>query len=563
MILHAFRRFSGCLLLICVACAPVPSQAAAERPRLVVLCCVDQLADWVFDSGAPHLSPDGGFARLQQQGVRFLDCAYQHACTETGPGHATIGTGAPAAVHGIVRNVWWSPPDGSTVYCVGHPAAALPGMTEAANRGPDRLLVETLSQRMRATLPGTKTASVSWKDRSAILMVGRHADVAAWFENSTGNLVTNKTWCAEVPAWIAKFNTDRAIDSFHGVEWTKVGAASAYEGLVDDRPYELVHQNGNNAHTLPQPMTGARPEPFVGYYTQIYGSPFGNETVRLAAQAAIDGMQLGADAVPDLLAVSFSATDVIGHIFGPDSVESRDALLRLDLQLAEFFAFLDDRVGRERYALFLTADHGVGPTPEWARAQGLDAGRGLIQSQARAVAEKSIHDRFGAAATGTRYCSHVGEWALVLDQRAFDRGDGAAAAARRLDEACDIAAAAVPIVRGLSAAYSTREILGTDRHDDPIKEALRLALHPARAGSVQLVVEPNWLDGITPASHGTPHPYDRQVVGFAIGAGIARGIAITDAVTPGLGVVMFSRLLGIEPPAHAVDAVPRQLFVGR
>ena len=195
---------------------PAPAAAsgagAATTPRLVVLCSVDQLASWVFEEAQPHFTTEGGFQRLVRDGVTFTNCAYEHACTETGPGHATIGTGAPARLHGIVRNSWYSAEVGKTVYCVGVAAEALPELPEGRNRGPGRLLAPTLSQTMRQQLAGCRTASVSWKDRSAILMVGAEADVAAWIETSTGHLVTNRTWCREVPPWIARFNADRVLE---------------------------------------------------------------------------------------------------------------------------------------------------------------------------------------------------------------------------------------------------------------------------------------------------------------------------------------------------------------
>jgi hypothetical protein len=164
----------------------------SDTPRLVVLCSVDQLASWVWREGLPHFADDGGFKRILREGVNFTNCAYEHGCTETGPGHATIGTGAPAAEHGIVRNNWWSPAQGAAVYCVGHLSGSLPGMLVGRNRGADRLLAETLADVMRAKVPGCKIGSVAWKDRSAILMVGKHADVAAWFEVTTcGSISTS------------------------------------------------------------------------------------------------------------------------------------------------------------------------------------------------------------------------------------------------------------------------------------------------------------------------------------------------------------------------------------
>ncbi|MCK5945068.1 MAG: alkaline phosphatase family protein, partial [Planctomycetes bacterium] len=352
--------------------------AAQERPRLVVLCSVDQLAAWVHALGQPFFAEHGGFRRLQRDGVTFANCAYEHACTETGPGHATIGTGAPASSHGIVKNQWWSRADQQAVYCVADAVDALADLPEGGGRGPGRLLVPTFAESLKAHVPGSKVASVAWKDRSAILMAGRGADVAAWFEATTGNLVTNKGWVEETPAWIRAFNRERRIDRWFGEQWQRSGPDEAYRGLVDDQPFEYAHLNGSGQHTLPQPLTGGLQQPGGAYYTQLYASPFGNTIVREAAAAAVRGMQLGADDVPDLLCVSFSATDVVGHYFGPESVEARDALLRLDGELGQLFAMLDEQVGAGRWSLFLTADHGVGPTPERARANGVAAGRGPL-----------------------------------------------------------------------------------------------------------------------------------------------------------------------------------------
>jgi len=557
-------------LLCCLACsgqvppggavAPAPLATKAAPPRLVVLCSVDQLASWVFDAGEPFFAADGGFRRLLTQGARLSDCAYPHGCSETGPGHATIGTGVSASVHGIVRNAWWNPVLNRAQYCCEEPMPAVPGLPEGRDRGPGLLLVETFADRLRAQVAGSKIASVAWKDRSAIMMVGKSADAVVWFEATTGNLVTNTAWGPVAPAWLLRWNQQRVIDSFHGWTWSRVGPEAAYAGLVDDRPYEVAHQNGNNQRTLPQAITGGKPGPGAPFYAQVYSSPVGNEVVRLAAQACVEGLELGADAIPDLLCVSFSSTDVVGHNFGPDSVESRDALLRLDRQLADFLAHLDQKVGVGNYAIFLTADHGIGPTPEWARSQGIDAGRGLLQARARAAAEQALRVRFGAPPAGKRYIVHVGEYSFYFDHEllASVRGDLDAAAAER--EACRIAAEAAIKAPNIAAAYPTYVLKEPDPSNDPIRRALAFGLRDGRAGDVQLVLKPYWLDGATPASHGTPHLYDREVVALAMGPGIAAGKTFTEPVTPGFGVVLFAKLLGIEKPVAAVDTLPPGLF---
>ncbi len=551
-----FALFSAPLLPAQRAAAVTP----APPPRLVVLVSVDQLAAWVYAQAAPHFAADGGFRRLQQHGVQFLQCAYQHACSETGPGHATISTGAPASAHGIARNQWYSVADKKVVYCAGHEQAALADLPEGKNRGPDRLLAPTLGDSLKAHIAGSKVVSISWKDRSAILMAGRSADVAVWCENSTGRFVTNTFWCETTPQWLADFNASKVVDSFHGWVWDRFGPADAYAGLVDDRPYEYVHGNGSKQRTLPQPMTGGTDQPSGAFYTQLYASPVGNELVRLCAEASVRGMQLGVDAAPDLLCVSFSATDLMGHYFGPESVEARDGLLRLDQTLGRFLQFLDGAVGEGRYALFLTADHGVGPTPEWARDNGVDAGRGALSTMARAAAEAALRAHFGPLASGERYLSHVGEYSMFLDHERLAAAASGPAISDVVLTASRIAAAAAASTKGIAAAYATADLMTPGAQDDALRASLRAALHPDRAGDVQLVVKPYWLDGSLPASHGSPHPYDREVVAFAYGGGAPEGRRLLRPITPGFGAVWLALQLGVPRPSAAIDTVPEELL---
>jgi hypothetical protein len=529
-----------------------------ERPRLVVLCVVDQLASWVFELGMPHFAPDGGFRRLLHEGASFPKCAYEHACTETGPGHATIGTGVCARVHGIVRNQWWVRERNNTLYCVGEPMPALPDAPEGKNRGPGNLLAPTLATLLKAKSPASLAGSVSWKDRAAILMAGPKVDLAVWCEASTGHFVTNTAWAKATPDWLAAWNAKGEIDALFGTVWARSGDDAAFAGLVDDRPYELPHGNGTKQRTLPQPLTGGEVKPGTAFRTQVWGSPFGNTIVRSAAEAMVRGMHLGADATTDLLCVSFSSLDIAGHFFGADSVEARDTLLRLDRELGQFLAFLDEQVGAGKWALFLTADHGVGATPEWARAHGVDAGRGAIQTNVSAAAEKALREAFGAPPAGKRYVAHVGDFAVYLDESVLAAAAGGSSAGEVRARACKLVAEAAKRVRGIDTAFPTDELLAEGGAPDALRRSLVDALCPGRAGEVQLVLRPNWLDGLTPASHGTPHAYDREVVAIAVGPGVPAGAVIKTPITPGFGAVWFAQMLGLERPLGANDAVPAE-----
>lgn len=541
-------------LLPCVA---VPAQEP-PRPRLVVLCAIDQLASWVLNQGLPHCAEDGGFKRLLRQGTWFANCAFLHGCSETGPGHATLGTGAPASVHGIVKNQWWDPDSKAEQYCCGDAKAeALPEWPEGKGRSAVRLLVPTLGDCMKAHLgAAAKVVSVSWKDRSAILMAGASADVAAWVETKTGQLVTNQAYCKQAPAWMVAFAKQKLLDSWFGWNWERCAGEPAYAGLVDDRPYEYVHGNGSNQHTLPQKVTGGKDAPETAYYTQAWFSPLGNELVLHATLAAVDGAELGRDGVPDLLCVSFSSLDLVGHGYGPDSVEARDCLLRLDRQLAQLLQALDQKVGEGRYLFLLSADHGVGVPPEAARAAGIDARRGLLQSIAKAEAEKALVAKFGERPEKARYVVHASEMALFFDRASIEKqlGDSGFAKAGR------IAAEAAGRSLGIMTAFVTSDLVQNGPGEDPIRRAMFFAAREDRSGDVLLVVKPWWLDGTLPASHGSPHPYDREVPLIAMGSGIKAGQRSFASVSPGLGVVLAASVLGIPRPGGAVDQIPDGVF---
>jgi Type I phosphodiesterase / nucleotide pyrophosphatase len=557
------------LLLLLPVAAAAQDGGRVARPKLVVICAVDQLATWVFDAARPHFAADGGFRRLLDQGVAFPNCAYLHGCTETGPGHATIATGATAAVHGIVKNEWYDPAVGGKVYCVADAAAAaVAGMPEGKERSPARLLVPTVGDLLKQRFPDSRIVSVSHKDRSAILMGGKRASAVVWIENSTGRFVTNATWGERAPDWLVALDATRPADQWFGWTWDRFAGPAAYEGLDDDRSFEAPHAT-TGKHTLPAKLTGGRrDEPSSVFYLELYASPASNELVLQAALAGLRGEQLGQqqrrDGAADLLCVSFSATDLVGHYFGPDSVEARDTLLRLDALLGRLLSVLDDEVGVGRYAFVLTADHGVAQPPEVAKARGLGGGRGLLHTLAKAAAEKDLRAHFGADG-GEPFVRYCGEFSLYLDHDRIAACATDGDTAKALDQACAVAAAACAKVRGIARGISVPELLASGQGDqaaaDPILTAVRQSICPARSGDVVFVVEPYWLEAGLPASHGTPYPYDREVPLLAMGPGLRRGATSAAAVSPGLAAVLAARWLGIDRPAAAADEVPADAFL--
>lgn len=541
-----------------------PESAAPAPPRLVVLCAVDQLATWVLDAALPHCSDDGGFRQLRARGAAFPACAFQHACSETGPGHATIGTGAPARVHGIVKNEWYDRDRAGVVYCASEAGVApLAQFPEGKARGPGRLLVPTIGDLLKQRGEDHRVVAVAHKDRSAILMGGASADAVVWCEVATGAFVTNTRWGPVAPPWLLELAEQRPADRQFGWTWERGFPEAAYADCIDDRPFEFAHTS-SGARTLPVTIRGKRDEPGAAFWLESFLSPIANEVVLDVALAALRGAELGRDDAVDLLCVSFPACDTVGHYFGPDSVEARDTLLRFDALLGRFLAVLDAEVGRDRYAFVLTADHGVGLPPEVAKAKGLGGGRGLLHTRARAAAEKALREHFGvdaAAPAQGPFVAHAGEYSLVLDRARIARQVGDAELVPAFAAACTVAAAAVEKVPGILRGFATAEVLQNGAGDDPIRQAIWYAIHPERSGDVLFAVQPYWLEAGLAASHGTPHDYDRAVPLFACGPGIAAGHSSMAPVSPGLATVFAAHWLGIAAPAAAVDRLPADAFV--
>jgi hypothetical protein len=211
----------------------------------------------------------------------------------------------------------------------------------------------------------------------------------------------------------------------------------------------------------------------------------------------------------------------------------------------------------------LTADHGVGPTPEWARENGIDAGRGPISTRVRAAVETALVRAYGPAPEGKRYVTHVGEWSCFFDEHVLQAKRGTDELSVFRLAAARVAAEAASRVPGMMTAFATDDLSAPAVEEDALRTSLMQALCPGRAGDVQLVIKPYWLDGMTPASHGTPHAYDREVVGLAMGPGIRAGHRSETTITPGFGVVLFSAMLGMPTPSPTTELVPDAFFDDR
>jgi hypothetical protein len=557
-------------------------QPGSQKPagKLVVLVVFDQMRGDYLARWAGQFGNDG-FERIKKHGVWYSDVHLPYACSSTGPGHASIATGAPPSVHGIVENDWYDRPSSAKVYCVQPtrpfelvPPAPKGSVSRGAEEGfsPERLLAETLGDKLQAASAKSRVISLSIKDRTAVLMGGKKPTAAYCFDTRDGLFHTGTYYRDRVHPWIAEFNASGKANGWIGKEWSRFRPDLDYDKLAgrDDGAGEGygVSQGSEfgQKRVFPHPypsmaMKEANPKL---YYSSVEISPAGNELLFDLAKKAIDAENLGNGEATDLLCVSFSSNDLVGHVWGPDSHEALDITLRSDKIIAEFLAFLDAKLG-DRYSMVITADHGVCPIPEQKHIE--TAARKSIVDLLPPLAA-ALEDTFGKHPTGpTRWFELEGRdaqmvWPWVyLNQTAIKQ--------RNLDPAAvaDFAAQWIGNRPFMQTAFTRKHIeTGTLPPANPssekdvraILEKVKLAYRPDRCGDIIGIPRPGVLvtgypDG---TGHGSPHGYDTHVPVLAIGVGVP---AIGKRSEPRSSLIVtpvLAGLLGIDPPSAAKEKLP-------
>src|ERR1041385_2781612 len=314
----------------------------SKRARLVLLIVVDQFRyDYLERFG--DLFVANGFRRLMREGASWAQSNYDHTPTYTAPGHATMMTGAYPAESGIVANEWLDRPTGKRITSVTDTEVkVLGGDPGDAGASPKRLLSSTVGDELRlVTNDRSKVIGISVKDRSAILPAGRHANAAYWFSWLSGNMVSSTYYFNQLPAWVTTFNNTKPADKYFGAKWERLLPADEYVKRAgpDATPWETVNVAGET-NTFPHTSTGGAKGPGREFYAALDYSPFIDDLLVSFAQEAIVNEQLGQDDDTDVLTVSFSANDYVGHRYGPYSQEAMDISLRVDQQIATLLDFV-------------------------------------------------------------------------------------------------------------------------------------------------------------------------------------------------------------------------------
>lgn len=506
--------------------APGPRQPL-PKPKLILTVMVDQLRyDYLMRWNKDYR---GGFRQLLDRGANFTDGHLGHYPSVTAIGHASLLTGAYPVNSGIVGNDWYDRESGKKVESItDFNEKNLGGESDGYGASPRRLLVSTLGDQMKMAVsadvnPQTAVVvGISLKDRGAIMPTGHMADGAYWYDRQTGDFVTSTYYFKELPAWVQAHNARKLQDRYLGKDFE-----------CDDLPEPITRVPGTRG-----PM----------YYSSLWNTPYSSELIVEFAKAAVEHHQLGQRDAIDLLAVSFSGNDSLGHRDGPDSGSVREMTLQTDRILGEFFAYLDSKIGMDNVLVVLSSDHGVGPIPEVNQERNMPGGRIARQAVFQPL-EQALIAKFGAGkwilgtAGSAPYLNHE-----LIAEKSLDP-----AAVRYF------AAEVMRTMPGVMRVFTRDQLLLGQVPSDAAAQRVVMSYHPSRSGDLEVLLEPYWIGDGSRATHGTPYSYDTHIPIVFMGPGVRAGhydgkITMQD-IAPTL-----ANMLEIEAPSGSEGRVLSEMY---
>jgi predicted AlkP superfamily pyrophosphatase or phosphodiesterase len=500
------RLLAALFLLIPAHSAP----PASPQTKLVVAIIVDQFRyDYMtrFDSAYQD-----GLRKLHDHGAFFTDAHEAHFPTVTAVGHAAFLTGSTPAVDGIIGNDWYDRETGKTVTSVSDDATKLVGGSPGAGSSPRRLVASTLGDEIKAVgLADTEVIGISLKDRAAILPAGHAANAAYWFNHETGQFVTSTYYMQDLPAWVQAFNKSDAANKYASAKWASFKTLPAVLG----KPY----------------------------YEAMIATPYGNDMLEAFAEEALKEEHLGRHSGTDVLTVSFSSNDLLGHQSGPDAPEVRDMCLQTDRVLGRLLRAVEEEAGAGNYVVVFTSDHGVAPKPEELTKHGIPAGR-FSRDQVYQAIEAALTEKYGPGkwilgnAELSPYLNHD----LLREKHAL------------LPEAEEIAADAVRKLPYIFRVYTSAQLEHEDVGGDPIGRLIDRGYYRGRSADLFIVQKPYWLASKDGTSHGTPFSYDTHVPVIFLGRGIRPGRYDENVRTADIAPTLAA-LLGVNTPSGSVGRI--------
>jgi predicted AlkP superfamily pyrophosphatase or phosphodiesterase len=526
----AFVAF--CLLILNELAGAVSGQPAPAKPKLIIAIVIDQFRyDYLTRFRADY---NGGLDFLLKNGANFINAYYEQVPTVTAVGHSIFMSGAMPAVSGIVGNSWFDREEDKVVtsvcdwhvQTVGAPQETQgSACTDSDPASPNRLLVTTLGDELRNAHEDSRVVGVSIKARGAILPSGHRALGAFWFEDKTGNFVTSSFYMNSLPVWAKAFNDQKLPDKYVEQEWP----------AFPEQSFKAV---------------AGTPK-----YGRLSASPWGNELIESFAEEAIKGEKLGQQAGTDLITISFSSNDYVGHAVGPDAPEVQDMAKRVDQQIGKLFRLLDNTIGMKNVLVVLTADHGVAPVPSVSAERKIPGG--YVLADPEDAVQSALTRKFGK---GHWTLGGGGETTIYLDKTTVAKAkyaDGRPVSQEDIDQTVVDSLLSIPQLH-VARVYTRKQLLNGPSGDF-IAQAETNGFFPRRSGDFFLVFEPNFVPGTSGTTHFSAYGYDRHVPVLFYGAGIKAGIFPERVRVNDIAPTLAS-VLEIEPPSGSCGRVLTEIL---
>ncbi len=515
------------------------AQANGDKPKMVVGIIVDQMRpEYLYKY--QHQYSEDGFNRLMTDGFNNTNTHFNYIPTYTGPGHTSVYTGSTPAIHGIIGNTWFNKSLNRFFYCAEDTTHNTVGNdTKNGQISPKNMLVTTIGDELRMSNNyQSKVVGISLKDRGAALPAGHTANAAYWFDFSDGKFISSDYYMDTLPDWMQSFNSKRLADQYMDQTWELSLEASAYDITgEDDNPMEHIF-DGRHTATFPYNLKEIRKD--NGDVGMLNLTPYGNTILVDLAMATIDGEQLGQGEFTDMLALSFSTPDAIGHNFGPQAVELHDMYLKLDQEIARLLSYLDEKVGEGEYLVFLTSDHGAANAPKHAMERKLPAGF---------IPEKELGDSINIflqtkLGDGSWVKSYSNQQVFLDREAIMETGEDLAKVQR-------IVADHILNYDNFAATYTAYDLQNGDYGAEGLRGHLIRGYHQKRSGDVAAVYDPGYIGKISYATtHSSGYNYDTHApllwYGWNIEAGKSSKYETITSIAP-----TISQLLQISLPSGA------------
>lgn len=504
-----YKLFVSFILLISVIFFTNLQSNTKRIPKLVVCIVVDQMT-YEFIPRYWEKYSDAGFKKLINNGFFCKNAKYIHFPNYTAVGHSSIYTGSVPSINGIAGNDWYDRDKRKLVYCADDDACRTVGsFSNEGKMSPSSLMTSTITdQLMLSNNSKSKVIGVALKDRGAIFPAG-HLGKAYWYDEKSKRWITSSYYMNELPEWVEEFNNKNLPDFYLSKVWNTMLPISEYtESTEDDNEFEDTYK-GEGRPVFPHNL----PELKYNNPNLLRTCPFGNSFTKDFALEILKNENLGKDEYPDLLSVSFSATDYIGHKFGPNSIEIEDSYLRVDKDIAELLEYLDKNIGIENYLIFLTADHGICSNPEYLKSKGIPAGTFFTKAILDSV-NKYLERTYNKKNLALYFLNQQ----IYFDQKLINESG--------LD-LLEISKNTVEYISknidGVENVY-TYEDLKSGNFDDYAFSFFRNGYYEKRSGEVFVNFKKYWIeDRVKGAEHGSPYDYDIHVPLIWYGYGIPKG----------------------------------------